>query len=536
MRERFEKIIERMKGMRDRVGIRNIAFLLIVAFIIILTAFVLVRLTRNVGYEILYTGLPENEQVEILGVIQGLKVETKSTDDGKIYVPEGKADSIRAQLAVQGYPKNGMSYDIFTENVSLTSTEFEKETFKLYQLQDRLEQTIKHFDGVRNATVTITQKESSDYVIKPSEKDDSKEGIAKASVMVTMENGGSPSSEQVKGMQKLVASSVPDMSADSVTVIDGNGNEVSNTGDGSGNTEDASSLSTLKIQLEQQAENSLKVKILNLLEPIYGKDKVKVAVNCTVDIDKTLKEAVTYYPSEDGDNSGVKSSEGLNWESIGTGTAATGVVGTETNSEIPTYPYSANNEEGQYYSDKRTYEYLVSKLTEQVQKDAGSISDTSVSVVIDSGALTPNEVSEIQDLVAVTSNIPRDQADAKVVIMDTKFASAKGEDGVDNMMARLLSFSPMLYILAAAAVILLISVIVGVIALRARKKKLEAQMALLEPDEDEDEGMSEIDDINLSEIKETKEQALKDQIRDFASQNPEIAANLIKNWLRNEEE
>ena len=73
MRERFEKIIERMKGMRDRVGIRNIAFLLIVAFIIILTAFVLVRLTRNVGYEILYTGLPENEQVEILGVIQGVK-------------------------------------------------------------------------------------------------------------------------------------------------------------------------------------------------------------------------------------------------------------------------------------------------------------------------------------------------------------------------------------------------------------------------------------------------------------------------------
>ncbi len=536
MRERFEKIIERAKGMRDKVGIRNIAFLLIVTLIIALTVFIIIKLTRTAGYEILYTGLPENEQVEILGVIQGLNVETKSTDDGKIYVPEGKADTVRAQLAVQGYPKDGMSYDVFTKNVSLTSTEFEKETFKLYQLQDRLEETIKHFDGVRNATVTITQKESSDYVIKPKDGDNSKEGVAKAAVMVTMENGGSPSSDQVKGMQKLVASSVPDMSSDSVTVIDGNGNEVSNTGDGSGSNGDASNLSALKVQLEQQAENSLKIKILNLLEPIYGEDKVKVAVNCTVDIDKTLKEAVTYYPSDKGDNSGVKSSEGLNWESIGTDGAPAGVVGTETNSEIPTYPYAGENKEGQYYSDKRSYEYLVSKLTEQVQKDAGDISDTSVSVVVDSGSLTPSEVAEIQDLVAVTANIAKDQVDAKVAIMDAKFASAKAENGVDNLMAKFMSYGPMVYILIAAAVILLLSVIIGVIALRARKKKLEAQMALLEPDEDEEDAISEIDDINLSEIKETKEQALKDQIRDFTSQNPEIAANLIKNWLRNEEE
>jgi flagellar M-ring protein FliF len=293
-------------------------------------------------------------------------------------------------------------------------------------------------------------------------------------------------------------------------------------------------LSALKIQLEQTAESSIKAKVLNLLEPVYGEDHVRVSVNCTVDIDKKVSELLTYYPSEDGNNSGVTSKETLDWESIGDGTDAEGVVGTESNSEVPVYPYTSDNEEGSYYTDSRTYEYLVSQLTEQVQKDAGEVTDTNVSVVIDSGSLTNTEIQRLKELVAVTAGISTDDRDERVAVMDTKFAESTTGQVAQTAMAQLLSLGPVLYIIIGAALLLLIILVVVVLMMKSRKKKRAAQAELLEPEGEEEIEWNE-ETISLDEMVETKEQVLKGQIREFASQNPEIAASLIKNWLRNEE-
>jgi flagellar M-ring protein FliF len=487
-----------------------------------------IKIMNTTTYEVLYTGLSSDEQVEILGVIQNLGISTKSDDSGTISVPSGQADSVRAQLALEGYPKSGLSYDVFTSNVSMTSTDFEKETYKIYELQNRLSATIKAFSGVRDATVTIAVGEKSDYVLSSSS-----DSPTTASVTVIMQSGGTPSGEQVNGIRKLVASSVPGMTEDDVTVIDGDGNEASGTDDDNG-TGDSSSLSALKIQLEQTAESSIKAKVLNLLEPVYGEDHVRVSVNCTVDIDKKVSELLTYYPSEDGNNSGVTSKETLDWESIGDGTDAEGVVGTESNSEVPVYPYTSDNEEGSYYTDSRTYEYLVSQLTEQVQKDAGEVTDTNVSVVIDSGSLTNTEIQRLKELVAVTAGISTDDRDERVAVMDTKFAESTTGQVAQTAMAQLLSLGPVLYIIIGAALLLLIILVVVVLMMKSRKKKRAAQAELLEPEGEEEIEWNE-ETISLDEMVETKEQVLKGQIREFASQNPEIAASLIKNWLRNEE-
>ncbi len=256
-------------------------------------------------------------------------------------------------------------------------------------------------------------------------------------------------------------------------------------------------------------------------------------MNCTADIDRKVSELLQYYPSEEGDNSGVKSQESLNWENLGDGTSAGGVVGTETNSEVPVYPYTADDTEGDYYTDSRQYDYLVSQLTEQVQKDAGEIVDTNVSVVIGNGNLTNAEIQELTQLVAVTAGIDQLDRANKVAIMDTRFATpGDSGDTAQTIISRLMSLGPLLYILIAAAVLLLILLILVIVLVKKRKKKKEEQMVLLEPEEDEEDVDWDFEALDLNTMKETKEQALKDQIRDFASQNPEIAASLIKNWLK----
>ncbi|MGN1350225.1 MAG: flagellar basal-body MS-ring/collar protein FliF [Anaerovoracaceae bacterium] len=532
MRERLDKILEQLKVIREKIGRRNLIIILAVTLAVIIGIVVLIRVAGAVSYEVLYTGLSQEEQVEILGKLQELGIQSQSTNDGEIRVVEGQSDSARAQLALEGYPKSGLSYDVFTANVSMTSTDFEKETYKLYELQDRLAATIRCFSGVRDATVTIAVGEKSTYVLSSGSQSDSP---TTASVTVIMMDGGSPAAEQVAGIKKLVSSSVPGMTPEDVTVIDGNGNEVSAEGEQNSLTQ-ATSLSSLKVELEEKAERSIKAKVQDLLEPVYGEDRVRVAVNCTVDIDKKVSELLTYYPSEEGNNSGVTSKMTLNWEAIGNVESPGGVVGTETNSEVPTYPYLTEGDDGTYYADQRTYDYLVSQLTEQIEKDAGEITDTNVAVVIDSGKLTNDDIMQLTELVGVTAGIDAEARDAKVSVMDTRFFTPEEPAITQTLLDQLKAMGPLLYILIGVLALFLLILMTAAIMMNRKKKKRIAQTVMLQPEEEEEELDWDIETINLEEMEATREQVLKNQIREFASQNPDIAASLIKNWLREEGE
>jgi flagellar M-ring protein FliF len=351
-----------------------------------------------------------------------------------------------------------------------------------------------------------------------------------------MTDGGSPSTEQVTGIQKLVSSSVPQMDSSDVTVIDGNGNEVSGSEDSEFG--DATSLSSLKLQLEESAELSIKAKVKDLLESVYGAEKVRVAVNCTVDIDKKVSELLTYYPSEDGDNSGVTSKMTLDWEGMGNVESAGGVVGTESNSEVPTYPYLTEGDDGNYYADQRTYDYLVSQLTEQIQKDAGELTDTNVAVVIDSGSLSANDIRQITDLVGVTAGIPSESRSEKVSIMDANFSSSEESSSATQTIMDKLNLSPATLVVGGSALLILIVILIALaVILRKITKKRELQEAIFRPEYEEGEmDWKTEESIDLSNMESTKEQVLRDQIREFASQNPEITASLIKNWLRGDGE
>ena len=78
---------------------------------------------------------------------------------GTILVPEQQENQLRAQLVMAGYPKSGFSYDLYTGNISMMTTDADRENYELFYLQDRLASTIRQFDGVKDAVVTITPAE-----------------------------------------------------------------------------------------------------------------------------------------------------------------------------------------------------------------------------------------------------------------------------------------------------------------------------------------------------------------------------------------
>lgn len=522
MRERLElqlkEIRQRLAEINGKLSKKTKITIAVVAVLVVAIAFATAFALNKVSYGVLYTGLDESEAVEVMGLLEAQDVPYKSSG-GVIYVPDNQVDKIKVNLSTQGYPKSGFTYDVFTSNVDLLTTDFEKSQYALFDLQNRMASNIKLFDGVKDATVTIALANEQKYVLEEDKKETT------ASVVVVMEDGGSPSKEQVKGIQRLVARGVPGLAIENVEVVDGNGESVTGNGD---DTQEGSA--QLKMAVEQQTESSIKGKILHLLQPVFGQDNLRVSVKCSVDIDKKVKEIINYIPSQD--NKGVISKENTDYQIQGKGTVSSGAVGTESNADIPVYPGVTTDGSDVYFENQRAFDYLVSQVKEQVQSDAGELTDTTVSVAVDSADLTNKKAQELRQLIAVTAGIPADQADSKIAIFNANFYQ---EDTVptSGVMA-VFEAHPYLKFLIPAAIALLIALALVAVLLIKRAKVKRKAAELVGEELPQHENVEEL--LRLDEIAKSREEELREQIRDFAETNPEISAQLLKTWIRGGEQ
>ncbi len=523
MRERFEKIWAQSKEQLNKLSKKTKIIIGIGLVVVLVFALVVALILNNKDYVVLFPGLNEQETTEISAKLQEAAVPYKISD-GTIYVLDTQVDQIKASLVSQGYPKSGLTYDIFTTNVDLMTTDFEKQTYKLYDLQERLSATIRQFDNVKDATVSIALGDQKKYVLEKDKIESS------ASVTVITYDNNSPTPDQVKGIQRLVAYSVPGMKMTNVVVLDSNGNDVSNDVQNS-----QTGSIQLKRNLETEIENSTKAKVMNLLMPAFGEDYVRVTVNATVDVDKKIKEIINYIPSAAG-NTGVLSSETQGVEQI-TGAAMTGgVPGSETNADIPVYPGVTYNGGELYFKDEKSLDYLVSQVKEQVQSDAGVLTNLTVSVAVDSDQLNARQITDLKNLIANAAGIDLAQVDNKIAIFSTKFYSPPATT-TNNLLADLAA-NPLKYIwfIVGAAALLIVFIVLLILILKKKKAEaIEEEAKALE------EGIMSIDlegiresreAEDIKEIKPTRETELKAQIREFVGNNPEISAQLLKTWLR----
>lgn len=523
MRDKIETYLRTLKNqvveINRRFSKKTKIIASIVLVILLVFAFVTAAILNKQSYATLFTGLNEQEATEIMAKLQESKVDYKN-EGGTILVPEEKEQELKASLVSEGYPKSGLTYDVFKNNIDLMSTDFEKNSYKIFDLQDRLASTIKLFDGVKDATVTLAIGSDKKYVLESDKVNSS------ASVVVIMEDGGAPSSEQIRGVQRLVAKSVPGMKLEDVVIVDGDGREVSSsTAD---NSQEGSA--KLKMNLEREIENTTKAKVLHLLVPIFGEDNVRVTVKSTVDVDKKIKEITNYTPSQD--NKGVASKEVTTREVVGDKEQVGGIAGTDSNADVPIYPGVTTDGNQIYFKDEKALDYLVSQVKEQVQSDSGVMTDLTVSVALDSKELSTKKSRELKKLVANTAGIDTNVADDKVAIFNTQFYQDDNAAAANGFGAFMANSKSGKFIVIGIILLLLIGIIAAVLlAMKKKKAKVE------EEEKEVEEGILEegVHTINLEDIKPTRESELRDEIREFADHNPEISAQLIKTWLRGED-
>ena len=546
MQTKLEQGLARLKELNSNLSKRNRILLLASAAVILAAVVGGALLLNSSDTAPLFVDLPQQEAAEIMGKLQEMGVDA-TYSGGTIYVPIDQTDTLRAQLVLQGYPRGGLSYEVFRGNVGAMTTELEKETYKLYDLQDRLAATIRYFDGVQNAVVTISTGSESRYVLERDRQEPS------AHVVVVMQSGRTFTPEQAQGVQRLVASAIPGMRMENVLVLDETSRDltIAQTAD-----DPTSGTVRLKLALERDMERSIQSSVYNLLSSIYGPENVRVAVKCVVDVRRKLEELIEYRPSTSpgnpDNNTGVVERESHFVEAVGPGEVVGGVPATETNAVIPIYPNITSDGNEIYYTNDVAFEYLVTQFTQQIQDEGGDLLDTTVGVVLDGGdQMSRTERDELRRVVAAAAGIPLDMAEEKVAVLDASFADAPRRSS-GNVLLDLFRDNPWLQWILIGALLLLIIVIGAVKALVKKMKqrkldKAEAELLAAARAEDEERARQEAEErarraleeeeledlrIPLDQMRRTREMELKEQIGEFSEMNPEIAAQLIKTWLR----
>ena len=120
-----------------------------------LAASIMLNRGNTGSYVTLFPGISREENNEILAVLGGRGVAVKRNDEGEVTVPEDQLGDIMIEMSELGYPKTALPFDIFSDNMGFTTTEFEKRQYLLMNLQDRLERTLKYMTCIKNAIVTL---------------------------------------------------------------------------------------------------------------------------------------------------------------------------------------------------------------------------------------------------------------------------------------------------------------------------------------------------------------------------------------------
>ena len=502
-------------------------------------------------FSTLFTGLNQEEAKEVVALLQEESITYRYDNrNGTVRVPSASVDQTRVELLSKGYPKSGFSYDIYRNNSGLMTTESDKEQYELYDLQDRLGATIRLFDGVQDAKVTIVDAGKQTYALS-----DESATEASASVTVTMQNGVSLTEKQTAAIKRMISTSVRGMNFTRVSVFD------ADTMIEVGGTEDATG-SAAYTELTDQVEESIAGNVRRVLEKLYGQGTVAVSVKGTLNTEKLIQESTQYSTPEkidENDKTGLLEKEdAANENSQATGQGAGNVAGADANADTPRYTNEddeGNAAEG-YGSSSTSREWLYNIVKEQRQIDPGVLQDTTIAIVIDTDDTAISE-RNLKELVADAAGISRQDANTKISIIRALSAESKALQQASTEPAVEIDNNklPIPLIIAMVAVGVLLLLLLFFLLRKRRKKAAQAGEGAVTaaqeeypedgaPKEPKTEAAKQLQ--GLEEEMEQNEEILnlrmqhslrlKQNIGEFIEQNPQIAAKLMQSWLRGEEE
>jgi flagellar M-ring protein FliF len=301
------------RGLADIPGLKQVGLLAGVAAAVA-AAIWLVMWSQGQNYTVLYGQLSERESGQVMDALTAAGIEFKLNPSGAVSVPESKVQEARIRLASQGLPQSdAMGIEIIQKDSAFGSSTMMESARYQSVLETELARTITKVQGVQGARVHLALPKPSVFL-----RDARK---ATASVMLQLYPGRRLDPGQVAAIVHLVASSVPELSANDVTLVDQAGsllNSPDESADAAANTR--------QFEYTRKLEESYQRRIVELLEPMIGQGRVRATV--TADLDFTVTEET--HENYDPQKTAVRSEQTSNELRKG-GDGAEGIPGALSN-------------------------------------------------------------------------------------------------------------------------------------------------------------------------------------------------------------
>lgn len=358
---------------------KKAALTLSVSLIVLLTGYAS-WVVLNPVKAVLFSQMDEAEAANVVNGLKALKVDYQLQDNGTtILVDKNKVDEARLDLLSNGVGfNNTVGMELF-DNADYGMTEFAQKVNFQRALQGELARTIMSLDEVKYARVHITIPENSLF----SEQRRS----PKASITLISEQGKALSAKQITGIQTLVASSVNELEAADVAIIDENGVEISPL---KSEVEGDEFMGNSLLQKKQDYEHHIENKVNGLLDPTLGKGNYAVSVNVDFDFSKTTLVSENILTQNGKDTGYVKQKrESVKYDA-------------DTQSDNKTRQNKKNQE--------TTIDYMYGKEVKQTESVAGNVKKISVAVLV-SEAVSDIQSKELVNVITAAVGLSAKRGD-----------------------------------------------------------------------------------------------------------------------------
>ncbi len=388
---------------------------------------------RQSDYRVLFANLSDKDGGAIVAQLTQMNVPYKySEGGGAITIPADRVHDVRLRLATQGLPKGSVNGFELMENNRFGMTQFQERLNFQRGLEGELTRSIQALSSVQSARVHLALPNQNGFFReqqKPS-----------ASVLMSLYPGRVLDRAQLAGIVHLVASSVPELAPSAVSVLDDTGKLLSNSPDAA----ESGTFDAQQLQYVQQLEQQYTRRIMEMLEPIMGRNNVKAQVTADVDFSQTESTSEQFRPNQTPETSAIRSQQ-VTEANNNTTAAATSAAGAVANQ--PPGPSSApinganpvptangglqqTNESGTRRRESTT-NYEVDKTVKVTRAGRGTIKRLSAAVVVNyqsaeergktvTKALSTEQIERMTALVRESIGFSQERGDS-VNLMNAQF-------------------------------------------------------------------------------------------------------------------
>ncbi|NYT41745.1 flagellar M-ring protein FliF [Sphingomonas sp. R-74633] len=421
--------LAQMRGLLGQPAVKR-AMPLIFLFGLIAAGFLAWSLVATSPQRILFANVTDADKAAISTALEGASIKSSIDSSGSITVAEDDYHKARMLLASQNLPKAAPGgYQILDQLPMGVSRAVEGERLRQAR-ETELARSIEEIDAVAEARVHLATPEASVFV-----RD---KAVPTASVILKLQPGRALGEAQTRAIVNLVASSVPGMAPENVTIVDQMGALLSKKGN------EANSASDARIDYQRRIEDKYREQLNQLLTPLVGAGNFTAEVQADVDLDENQATRESY------DKEGVLAAEQGAWTGNKDGNAPGGIPGALSNTPPPASVITAPNAQPtpgaapaapgttvaagtsqstpQKQSDSFTRTYETGKQVSVTRQAPGAIKRLSVAVLLREEGGKPRstvEIQQITQLVQAAVGYNQGRAD-QVTVISRKFNAVAG--------------------------------------------------------------------------------------------------------------